>query len=180
MQQLKTNFLIIILFVILCFGCPPSAIAANQSNSLIGTLYQIKNVLIKHYSSYDIEKMIKQANEAGAQGLKLAYPSPPASFIMKDMGWLIEDSKGMEVFRVYFSFMNNVAKDGRYLGPLMSNKARRGTDQEIFLFHRELLSKNLKRVSTDKYDLGDGCIASLTLFKNSADPGRTAVNVECH
>lgn len=150
----------------------------DEDTTLINTLYQIKYVIMNKFTSGDIVNLVEQAIEKGAVGCKVVQPM--FSFL-KDMGWLIEDSKGREVFRVLFTFKDNgIVNNGRYLGPLISKEAQRGTDQQIYQFHVDILSRNYKLISPDNYNLGDGCRGVIKLFKSDvSDPGRTAIIVEC-
>ena len=145
--------------------------SANPIKQMIyHTLYQVKNVVIKKSTSKDIEGMIKAARDAGGTGLKSnRYGSDK-------MGWSLEDSKGREVFVVIFSFLGGRAKEGDYLGPLMSLQ----NAKELHSFHENTLLEYFKRIDNNKYDLNDNCTASLRLFHGATGLGRTIITVECH
>ena len=181
MHIIRLFRIISLLFILISILASASYSAENtreEDVSLINTLYQIKHVIMNNFTSGDIVNLIEQAIEKGAVGYKVVQPR--FSFL-KDMGWLIEDSKGREVFSVLFTFKDNgIVNDGRYLGPLISKEAPRNTDQQIYQFHVDILSRNYSLISPNNYNIGDGCKGVIKLFKSGdSDPGRTAIIVEC-
>ena len=141
------------------------------TTAISNTIYQVKNVLIKQSSPIDIEEMINQARDKGATGYKTDRYSGGKT------GWTLYDSKGREVLRVIFSFVDQKAKKGRYLGPLMSSFE---DAKELHKLHREILSKHFKQIGTDKYEMDDNCKAFMELFKGRSGLGRTIITVECY
>ena len=173
--------IVLLLFILISTQATTSYSTENireEDVTLTNTLHQIKYVIINNFTSRDIANLIEQAIKKGAVGYKVVQPS--FSFL-KDMGWLIEDSKGRVVFRVLFTFKENgIVNDGRYLGPLISKEAPIDTDQQIFQFHLDILSRNYSLISSNSYNIGDGCKGVIKLFKSGfSDPGRTAIIVEC-
>lgn len=180
MNIIKRCIIVFPLFIFVFLLSESPASSANntrdEDNSLTNTLYQIKHVILNNFTSDEIATMVQRSIEKGAIGYKVVR-----SEFTKDMGWLIEDSKGREVFRVYFTFNNNrTVSNGRYLGPLISKEAKKGTNQQIHQFHRDILSRNYKLIGQNTYDIGDNCKGSINLFKSGAtDPGRTVITVDC-
>jgi hypothetical protein len=123
---------------------PDSAEAA-----FVHTIYQVKTVLIKQLSAADIEEMINDVRNMGATGYKLNH------YYGGKLGWSIEDKRGREVNSVIFTFSGQQPRAGEYLGPLMSSNDAK----EIHSWHRNVLSNNFKQTSTEKYDVGDKCMA---------------------
>ena len=173
MQSHKSRFTIAMIFVFLMFLYMTS-FAGESANPMKQTIYytlnQVKNVVIKKLTSKDIEGMIKNARDAGGTGLK------SSRYGSDKMGWWLEDSKGREVYVVIFSFFGGRAKEGEYLGPLMSFQ----NAKEIHSFHEKTLLEYFKQIDNNKYDLNDNCTASLRMFHGATGLGRTIITVECH
>lgn len=181
MNTIKSSIIVFPLFLIVFLLSESPASSANNTRdediSLTNTLYQTKYVILNNFTSDQIATMVQRSIEKGAIGYKVVR-----SKFIKDMGWLIEDSKGREVFRVYFTFNSNgTVSNGRYLGPLIAKEAKEGTQQQIHQIHRDILSRNYRLIGQDTYDIGDNCRGSINLFKSGAktDPGRTVITVDC-
>jgi hypothetical protein len=141
-----------------------------MKQTIYHTLYQVKNVVTKKLTSKDIEGIIKTTRDAGGRGFK------SSRYGSDKMGWSLEDSKGREVYVVIFSFLGGRAKEGDYLGPLMSFQ----NAKELHSFHEKTLLEYFKQIDNNKYDLNDNCTASLRLFHGTTGLGRTIITVECH
>ena len=173
MQSPNLHFKVVSLFIFLMLF-HTTALADDQTDpvatAILNTIYQIKNVLIKQSSPIDIEEMIKQVRDKGATGYKTDRYSGGKS------GWTLYDSKGREVLRVIFSFVDQKAKEGKYLDPLMLFKDAK----KIHKLYREILSKRFKQLGTGKYEMDDNCMVFMELFKGSTGLGRTIIAVECY
>ena len=172
MNLSKCCFTYFLIFITILFLVATNSFSKDEDTSFVNTLYQIKYVIKNRFTSKEIVNMVEQARRQGATGYIVV---PPLNSFTKDMGWLIEDSKGREVFRVLFTFDDNgIVNNGRYLGPLISNV------QQIHQLHVEMLSRNYKLITPGSYDIGDGCRAIIKIFKSGvSDPGRTVITVEC-
>jgi hypothetical protein len=172
----KRNILVVfgsvILSILLLLTSPfPEKGMADSTDTVISqVIYQVKTVLIRQLSPVDIKDMINRAVDEGATGYKLNY------YDSGKMGWSIEDSKGREVYSVIFLFSSQQAKEGTYFGPLMSSLS---DAKEVHKRHREVLSSYFKKITTDKYDIGDSCTAFTELFKGTTGAGRTKITVKC-
>lgn len=165
MQISKSAYVIpFLLIVITALKFETSAIANDQNpfhTVVVNTLSSMKNILMEYSSPKDIELLISQGIKSGAKGLKTAYnPYYPT---IKDMGWTVVDSKGREPFRVYFSFGDDKAKDGRYISGDVTDKNNEGTAQTLYLWHKDAMSNNYKQIENDKFDIGNNCNATLKL-----------------
>ena len=173
MRIYKTRFTIAMIFIFFMFFYMTS-FAGESTNPMkqviYHTLYQVKNVVIKKSTSKDIEGIIKTARDAGEKGFKTSH------YGSDKMGWSLQDSKGREVYVVIFSFLGGRAKEGDYLGPLMSFQ----NAKEIHSIHEKTLLEYFKQTDNNKYDLNDNCTASLRLFQGTTGLGRTIITVECH
>jgi hypothetical protein len=93
------------------------------------------------------------------------------------MGWSVEDSKGTETFSVIFSFIGSKASEATYYGPLMLFSDA----IEIHKLHNQVLVNNFKQIGSDRYDIGDNCIALVELFKSeTSGGGRTRITMKCY
>jgi hypothetical protein len=173
MQSLKPLFIIVPLYIFsMLFHT--TTLADDQTDPvatvILNTICQVKSVLIKQSSPSDIEEMINQARKKGATGYKTDRYSGGKT------GWTLNDSKGREMHRVIFSFVGHEAKEGRYLGPLITFQ----DSKEVHNWHRGVMSKYYKQIGTDKYDIENNCMANMELFKGSSGLWRTIITVECH
>lgn len=167
MQISKNAYVISFLLIVITALKSVAFAIANEQNPVhtvvVNTLSSMKNVLMKHSTQKDIELKINQGIKAGANGFKITYnPHYPT---IKDMGWTVVDSKGREPFRVYFSFDDNKAKDGRYISGDIIDKSNDGTAQTLYLLHKDAMASNYKQIKNDQFDIGNNCNATLKLKK---------------
>jgi hypothetical protein len=158
------------LVLLLSLGFVQTLMADSIDKVISHAIYQVKTVVLKKLSPGDVEEMINRARDKGATGYKVYQ------YGGGKMGWSMLDSKGKEVYVVIFSFSDRQSREGTYLGPLMSFRDA----QDIHKLHIQVLSNYFKQLETDKYDIGDKCIALTELFKGTTGAGRTKITVKCY
>lgn len=133
-------------------------------------LTQIQSILLNNESTSHIEDKINQARSLGATGISLDQYSN------QEMGWSMKDSKNRTVYSIIFTFNNNKANKGKYLGPLMLISDA----LTMHGWYRPILSDNYSEIKPNKYKLSEQCVANLSLFEGSTGLGRSIINVECN
>lgn len=131
---------------------------------------QLKTVLLRKLSVSGIEDMINQVRAMGGIGYKLNR------YAGDKMGWSLNDSKGNETYSVIFSFRGRQASEGEYFSPLMSFRDA----EKIHKLFMQVLPNYYRPIETNKYDIGDKCIAVTKLFKGTTGAGRTIITVKCY
>ena len=166
-NNLKTKIIIFsisLLIVLLPFA---SVVHAALSGGMAGTLYYtidtIKSTILRGMSPVDVERSIVTPN------FKLH------TYDNGDIGWGVIDSKNREVFRVILTVSKSKITEGVYLTPLMSGSMA----NELYAMHEQMMKSSYSSISSNSYDVGNNCSATMGLFRNKFNEGRTEIVVKC-
>jgi hypothetical protein len=166
------NHIFILIIIAITISFQISVFAEEQKNPVetvvTNTITSIANMLIKQASPKEIEEFILSARKNGAIGYKFDRYS------FEKAGWTLSDSKGRDVQRVIFSFTDQKAQEAKYLGPLSAFQ----DSKVVHKWHTDVMDTYYKKRDTNNYNIGNGCIANIELFKGSSGLGRTIIVIK--